>query len=184
MAYNKTYHEIKDILKNAKKVNNEVLLQVTRLALKEALVKEDFDWDSVTMETKFVDDLDADSLDLVELVMFLEECFSIEIADEYSMDIVTVGDAIEVIKKCKKEKGKPRKIDKSKYTRRPAPGSPIGAPKIGQTQPNLEPEIEKALEEDETRNKRIDGDAVHSEVEPAESSGTLQPDKQGDEDNV
>ena len=77
-------------------------------------------------ETKSVDDLDADSLDLVELVMFLEECFSIEIADEYSMDIVTVGDAIEVIKKCKKEKGKPRKIDKSKYTRRPVLGVLLG----------------------------------------------------------
>ena len=150
MPYNKTYHEIKDILKSAKKVDNDVLLDVTRLALKEALVKEDFDWSTVTMETKFAEDLDADSLDLVELVMFLEECFSIEIADEYSMEIVTVGDAIEVIKKCKKEKGKPRKIDKSKYTKRPAPGSPIGVPKVGQTQPDLEPEIKEALEEDET----------------------------------
>ena len=184
MAYNKTYHEIKDILKNAKKVNNDVLLQVTRLALKEALVKEDYDWDSVTMDTKFVDDLEADSLDLVELVMFLEECFSIEIADEYSMDIVTVGDAIEVIKKCKKNKGKPRKIDKSKYTKRPAPGSPIGAPKVGRTQPDLEPQIEQALQEDETRNKKVDGDAVVSEVEPADSSATLQDDQQGNEDNV
>ena len=46
--------------------------------------------------------------------MFLEECFGIEIPDEYSMDIVTVGDAIETIKKCKKEAGKPRKkVDKA-----------------------------------------------------------------------
>ena len=180
MPYNKTYHEIKDILKSAKKVNNDVLLEVTRLALKESLVKEDFDWSTVTMETTFVKDLDADSLDLVELVMFLEECFGIEIADEYSMEIVTVGDAIEVIKKCKKEKGKPRKIDKSKYTKRPAPGSPIGVPKVGQTQPKID--YDEIL--DETRNKGSDGDAVRSEVEPAESSTTLQTDKQGDEDNV
>ena len=150
MPYNKTYHEIKDILKSAEKVNNDVLLQVTRLALKESLAKEDFDWDSVTMETSFMEDLEADSLDLVELVMFLEECFGIEIADEYSMEIVTVGDAIEVIKKCKKEKGKPRKIDKSKYSKKPAEGSPIGSPKVGQTQPDLEPQIKEALEEDET----------------------------------
>ena len=150
MPYNKTYHEIKDILKSAEKVNNDVLLQVTRLALKESLAKEDFDWDSVTMETSFMEDLEADSLDLVELVMFLEECFGIEIADEYSMEIVTVGDAIEVIKKCKKEKGKPRKIDKSKYTKKPAAGSPMGEPNVGQTQPDLEPQIKEALEEDET----------------------------------
>ena len=129
MAYNKTYHEIKDILKNAKKVNNDVLLQVTRLALKEALVKEDFDWDSVTMETKFVDDLDADSLDLVELVMFLEECFSIEIPDEEAGGIVTVGDACAVIKKCKANKGKIKKINVDKYKNKqtpvPHPDSPL-----------------------------------------------------------
>ena len=83
MGYNKTYSDIKEILKSSKKVDNDVLLRVTRLALKESLAKEDFDWDSVTMETKFLEDLEADSLDLVELVMFLEECFGIEIPDEW-----------------------------------------------------------------------------------------------------
>jgi acyl carrier protein len=187
MAYNKTYAEIRDLLKQSKRVSKKTMLYIARLAIKETLMDrvevEDIHWDS-----KFVDDLDADSLDLVELVMFLEECFNIEIEDEVAMEIVTVGDAIEAIKEAKQNKGKPRKkIDASKYLKKkPAPGGPIaaGGPKIGHTQPNLEAQIKEALEEDETRDKRSDGDAVHSEVEPAESSGTLQSDKQGDEDNV
>lgn len=150
MGYNKTFSEIREILNSSGKVNNEVLLQVTRLALKESLAKENFDWESITLETTFLEDLEADSLDLVELVMFLEECFGIEIPDEYSMSIVTVGDAIEVIKKCKKEGKSPRKVDKSKYSKKPAAGSPMGEPKVGLTQPDLEPEIKEALEEDET----------------------------------
>ena len=85
-------------------------------------------------------------------------------------------------------KGKPRKkIDASKYLeKKPAVGGPIaaGGPKIGQTQPDLEQQIQEALEEDETRDKKVDGDAVVSEVEPAESSGTLQNDQQGNEDNL
>ncbi len=51
----------------------------------------------VTSEAKFVDDLGADSLDLVELVMALEEEYNIEISDEEAEKILTVGDAIEYI---------------------------------------------------------------------------------------
>jgi acyl carrier protein len=51
----------------------------------------------VTPEAKFVDDLGADSLDLVELVMALEEEYNIEISDEEAEKILTVGDAIEYI---------------------------------------------------------------------------------------
>jgi len=51
----------------------------------------------VTPEAKFVDDLGADSLDLVELVMALEEEYNIEITDEEAEKIQTVGDAIEYI---------------------------------------------------------------------------------------
>ncbi len=51
----------------------------------------------VTPEAKFVDDLGADSLDLVELVMALEEEYTIEISDEEAEKILTVGDAIEYI---------------------------------------------------------------------------------------
>lgn len=52
----------------------------------------------VKPEAKFVDDLGADSLDLVELVMALEEEYNMEISDEDAEKILTVGDAIEFIK--------------------------------------------------------------------------------------
>ena len=51
----------------------------------------------VTERAKFVEDLGADSLDTVELVMALEEEFSIEIPDEDAEKIVSVGDAINYI---------------------------------------------------------------------------------------
>ncbi len=51
----------------------------------------------VTPEAKFVEDLGADSLDTVELVMALEESFSLEIPDEEAEKITSVGDAINYI---------------------------------------------------------------------------------------
>jgi acyl carrier protein len=51
----------------------------------------------VTNEAKFVDDLGADSLDTVELVMALEEAFELEIPDEDAEKITSVGDAINYI---------------------------------------------------------------------------------------
>ncbi len=56
------------------------------------------DGKEVTVEAKFIDDLGADSLDLVELVMALEEEYDTEITDEDAEKIQTVGDAIEHIK--------------------------------------------------------------------------------------
>jgi len=53
--------------------------------------------EEVTPEASFVDDLGADSLDTVELVMALEEEFGIEIPDEEAEKIQTVGDAIKYI---------------------------------------------------------------------------------------
>ena len=53
----------------------------------------------VTKEAKFVDDLGADSLDTVELVMALEEEFKLEIPDEEAEGITTVGQAIDYIEK-------------------------------------------------------------------------------------
>jgi acyl carrier protein len=55
------------------------------------------DLEKVTLEAEFVQDLNADSLDLVELIMQLEEEFGVEISDEQAESIVTVGDAYEFI---------------------------------------------------------------------------------------
>ncbi len=54
--------------------------------------------DEITMETTFVDDLGADSLDLFQIIMGIEEEFDIEIANEEAENIVTVADAVEQIK--------------------------------------------------------------------------------------
>ncbi len=53
---------------------------------------------SVTMEASFIDDLGADSLDIVELIMALEEEFDMEIPDEDAEKIVTVSDVVDYIK--------------------------------------------------------------------------------------
>jgi acyl carrier protein len=53
---------------------------------------------TVTLEASFIDDLGADSLDIVELVMALEEEFDMEIPDEDAEKVVTVGDVVDYIK--------------------------------------------------------------------------------------
>lgn len=55
------------------------------------------DPEDVTMEANFRDDLEADSLDLVELIMQFEEEFGGEINDEEAQKIVTVGDAVKFL---------------------------------------------------------------------------------------
>lgn len=63
--------------------------------VKEIIVDQlDVEEAQVTMEASFSDDLEADSLDVVELVMELEDEFDIEIADEEAEQINTVGDAV------------------------------------------------------------------------------------------
>ena len=54
--------------------------------------------DEISLETTFVDDLGADSLDIFQIIMGIEEEFDIEIDNETAENITTVGDAVEKIK--------------------------------------------------------------------------------------
>ncbi len=60
--------------------------------------------ETVKRETAFIEDIGADSLDIVELVMELEEEFDIQIPDDQAEKIKTVGEAIDYIEKALKEK--------------------------------------------------------------------------------
>ena len=57
--------------------------------------------ENITPETRFVEDLKADSLDLVELVMDLEETYGVEIPDEQLAEVKTVGQIVEIIENNK-----------------------------------------------------------------------------------
>ena len=60
--------------------------------------------ETVTRKTAFIEDIGADSLDIVELVMELEEEFDIQIPDDQAEKIKTVGEAIDYIEKVVKDK--------------------------------------------------------------------------------
>ena len=61
------------------------------------------DPDEITLETTFLDDLGADSLDVFQIIMGIEEEYDIEIAQEEAEKIVSVGDAVEAIRNLKKD---------------------------------------------------------------------------------
>lgn len=63
------------------------------------------DEDKVTLESRFREDLEADSLDIVELIMALEDKFGSEISDEDAQQIATVGDAVKYINEQLAKKG-------------------------------------------------------------------------------
>lgn len=66
----------------------------------DTLIADNFqlDKDKITMDTNFTKDLDADSIDLVEFIMQLEDEFGAEIPDEDAAKIITVADAVAYIK--------------------------------------------------------------------------------------
>lgn len=72
---------------------NEILTKIT------TIIEDHFDVsaDKVTEQTNFKTDLDADSIDLVEFVLELEDAFGAEISDEDAEQIVTVKDAVDYI---------------------------------------------------------------------------------------
>ncbi|MBR3532897.1 MAG: acyl carrier protein [Clostridiales bacterium] len=76
-------------------MTNEELFEKLKSMIVEQL---GVDEDSITMESSFVDDLNADSLDMVELVMAMEQEFDISVPDEVAEKVGTVGDAVEFIK--------------------------------------------------------------------------------------
>lgn len=65
-----------------------------------AIIAEQLDVDesNITMESSFINDLEADSLDLVQLLMAFEDEYDMEISDEEAEEISTVGDAVNYIK--------------------------------------------------------------------------------------
>lgn len=73
----------------------ESILEKVKEVIKEQLGVEDLE--TVTTETTFIDDLGADSLDIVELIMALEEEFDIEVPEVEAEKIVTVGDVVTYI---------------------------------------------------------------------------------------
>jgi acyl carrier protein len=83
-------------VKNRKEVNSMSVDERVKKIIVEQLGVEEA---QVTKEASFVDDLGADSLDTVELVMALEEEFKLEIPDEEAEKISTVGQAVEYIEK-------------------------------------------------------------------------------------
>lgn len=82
-------------------VEDEIAERVKRIIEEQLMV----DASEITEKATFIDDLGADSLDIVEMIMELEEEFGIEIPDEDAEKITTVGEAIEYIRSLVEQRG-------------------------------------------------------------------------------
>lgn len=76
---------------------NEIFEKVKLIVMEQLGVDEE----NIKMDSTFIDDLSADSLDIVELIMNLEEEFNLEIPDSEAEVIVTIGDVVDYIKNHK-----------------------------------------------------------------------------------
>jgi acyl carrier protein len=83
----------------ATQVDQEIVSEVKKMIASQLGKSED----EITPEASFIEDLGADSLDLVELIMSMEDKFGLEIADEDAESIVTVQDAINFIMERQKK---------------------------------------------------------------------------------
>ena len=75
--------------------DNSIAARVRKIVVEHLGVEDE----KVTLEASFIDDLGADSLDTVELVMAFEEEFGVEIPDDAAETILTVGDAVRFLEK-------------------------------------------------------------------------------------
>jgi len=85
--------------KEERMAREEILQKVKEITSEQLGVEES----QITMDAKFIDDLGADSLDTVELVMALEEKFAIEISDEEAEKLINVQRVVDYIEKHVKE---------------------------------------------------------------------------------
>lgn len=82
-------------MNNKERIDTDMEFEKLQQIIAEVL---NVDADEITVETTFVDDLGADSLDVFQIIMGIEEEFDIEITNEEAEKIVSVGDAVEQIK--------------------------------------------------------------------------------------
>ena len=81
-------------------MNPDAILEKVKEVIIEQLSVED---DAIKLETSFIDDLGADSLDIVEIIYGQEEAFDMQIPDSEAEKITTVGDVVEYIKAANKK---------------------------------------------------------------------------------
>lgn len=91
----------KKVESNVDNANSEEQQAVEQLVIKTVASSLNIEEDSISPRSKFVDDLGADSLDVVELMMAIEAAFDCDIPDEEAGKISTVADAVTYIHKLK-----------------------------------------------------------------------------------